>query len=427
MWKLRTKATKARRATGERGNIVIVLMVIFVLVTISAALLSRVIGNQSIVGTRQDTATAVSGADGGIADALFQLDQLQTDPGAGTKITCTNSSPSDAKCGAPGVSYIATEVNSAMWQIQAHGTINGKQGAVQELVTRASKYPFGLFGNTSLNFNGNTSNGASFFTYNPVPAASGTNPDPNGGVSVGTNGTITCTQSLGSNVTPMYYATGGIGSLSTACGPSPQGYNYVYYLPPVLKPANASGCPGLFDSGTNTWQFGSGFPGAPTSLSPGAYLCQQRISINGSLTVQGQVSLTVWLDPAFYNSSTNAITIVGNSYVNDIADYCADSATNHTACPAPPISLPDAANLQIFTNSNGSVGNDNGQGYDFGGILYAPNASLTQDGCKSQYYGSVVIGALVCNGGPHLMIKYDSALSTMYGAWQPASYTQINP
>src|SRR5205807_5153738 len=98
-----------------------------------------------------------------------------------------------------------TEVSSAQWTIKARGMINGKQGAVQELATRTSKYPFGLFGNTSLNFNGNTDKGASFYTYSPSQPAAGTNPDPNGGVSIGSNGSVSCTQSLGNNVTPLYY------------------------------------------------------------------------------------------------------------------------------------------------------------------------------------------------------------------------------
>ena len=83
-----------------------------------------------------------------------------------------------------------------------------------------------------------------------------------------------------------------------------------------------------------------------------------------------------------YNSSTNALTIIRSSYVNDMSDYCV--ANVHAAGCSPTPDLPGAENLHIYTNSNGNVGNDNGQGYDFGGILYA-TTQLTQDGCKSQY------------------------------------------
>src|SRR5690348_1613132 len=110
---LKARASKARRARGEDGNIIVALTIILVVVTISAALLSRVVGNQSIVVSRQDTAKAVSGADAGIADALFRLDQLTTDPAVGTKICVNATTPSDLNCvgatipGAPDVSYVA--------------------------------------------------------------------------------------------------------------------------------------------------------------------------------------------------------------------------------------------------------------------------------------------------------------------------------
>jgi hypothetical protein len=172
-------------------------------------------------------------------------------------------------------------------------------------------------------------------------------------------------------------------------------------------------------------RFGTGFAGAPQVLTAGTYLCQQPITISGQLNVSGSVSLYVFLDPTLYDSSTNAITIVRGSYVNDMSDYCAANS-GASGCTPPP-DLPSAVNFQLLTNSNGYVGNDNGQGYYFGGVLYAPQAQLTQDGCKSQYYGALVINTLTCNGGPHLYVSYDSELGSDYGPWTAGSYTQINP
>ncbi len=419
---LRPRARQAQPTRAERGNIIIALTIILVLVTIGTAMTYRVIQNQAVVVSRQNIAGAVSGADAGVADALFRLDQLTTDPGPGSTICVNASNPSDVHCvgtsipGAPGVSYVATEVNSGKWTIEALGTVNGKQGAVQEVATRTSQYPFALFGNTSLTFNGNAT--AGFSTYSPTQTASSTNPNTNGTVSIGSNGSITCNGGLGTNVTPVYYGTGGIGSLSTSCGGTPVSNSGTYYLPTPQAPTTYLACPTNGD-------FGSGISGAPSLLAAGTYLCTQPITISGELNVSGTVSLYVILDPAQYNSSTNAITISRGSYVNDMSDYCAANSGATGCSPTP--DLPDATAFQLFTNSNGNVGNDNGQGYDFGGILYAPQAQLTQDGCKSQYYGSIVINVLTCNGGPHLSVSYDSALSSLYGPWTAGSYTQINP
>src|SRR5206468_1356628 len=69
------------------------------------------------------------------------------------------------------VSYIATKVNDAKWTIQAVGTVNGVQGAVQETVTRQSQYKFALFGQAGLDFNGKSVNG--FGNYSPGSAVTG--------------------------------------------------------------------------------------------------------------------------------------------------------------------------------------------------------------------------------------------------------------
>jgi hypothetical protein len=407
----------------EDGNIIIAVLIIFVLVTITSALAYRVIGNQSLVLTRQNTSAGVAAADAGISDALFRLDQGTAYEGNGSEFYVKNISTcsSDTRCvgqtipGAPGVSYVARQVSSSKWVIESTGTVNGKVGAVQETVTRSQEYPFALFGNTSLTFNGNAS--AAFSTYNSSAVASSSNPNSSGNVAIGSNGTITCNGGLGSNVTAAYYGTGGIGSLSSSCG-TPESFSYVYNLPTPTAPASSLSCP---DNGN----LGSGISGAPTTLSAGTYLCTSPVTISGLLNVSGPVSLYIILDPSVYGSSTNALTITRNSYVNDMSDYCAANSNASGCSPTP--DLPNSEYLQILTNSNGTVGNDNGQGYDFGGILYAPQASLTQDGCKSQYYGSVTINTLTCNGGPHLYVSYDTQLNNLYGAWTAGDYTVISP
>ncbi|HWE66876.1 MAG TPA: hypothetical protein VG298_09550, partial [Acidimicrobiales bacterium] len=154
---------------------------------------------------------------------------------------------------------------------------------------------------------------------------------------------------------------------------------------------------------------------------PGTYACAYPITITGNLAVTGgpvQLFVNI-LDPNA--STTTDIDITAGSTVNyngsvDASGKCVLSGT-----------LPDATQLQIFTNGAGLVGDSSGKGYCFGGILYAPNASLTGNGCKSSYLGAVVINIFTCNGGPNLGFYYDNALKALFGPWTTSGYTQIPP
>jgi hypothetical protein len=169
-------------------------------------------------------------------------------------------------------------------------------------------------------------------------------------------------------------------------------------------------------------------------LPSGTYLCyNQAVTIKGNLTVSGCatpslpsacVTIDIILDSAtdasWVNAGTATLDITAGSYVN--------VNTGITTDPPPAgVALPDATQLTIATNSTGTVGDSAGQGYYFGGVLYAPDASMTGDGCKSVYYGAAVINTLTCNGGPHLSVYYDSLLTQVYGPWTTSGYTQINP
>lgn len=413
-------AVASARARGDDGSIIAALMIMVVICILGSLITTQIVGEAQNAVARQGNASAVSLADAGLADALFRIDQGTAGTGSGTAFCVA---PNDPKCiassvpAAPGVSYVATATGSTQWVVVSSATVGARTAAVQEEVTRASQYPFALFGNTSLLFNGNA--GQSFTTYDDTEPAGGgdhPNPNPNGAVALGSNGTITCTGALGPDVTVEYFGTGGVGSQGSACG-TYQSLPNRYYLAPRASPSGALACP-------NAGLLGSGIAGAPTTLVAGTYLCTTPVTISGLLDVSGQVQFYVMLDPTVYGSSTAAVTITSGSYVNDHADYCANGGTS--ACTPTP-DLPDAENLQIFSNSTGTFGNDAGSGYWLGAILYAPTASLTGDGCKSVYYGSLVINTLTCNGGPHLTVNYDSSLTSMYGPWAASGYTQVNP
>jgi hypothetical protein len=406
--------------------LVVAVSIILVVTTLGAAMALRATGGALASSSRQSSASAVSLADAGLADALYRIDQGPVGTGSGPSF-CVKAGDSNCVASsvpaAPGVSYLATQVSPTQWTVQALAVVNGNSAAVEEQVTRSSQYPFVLFGNSSLNFNGNSTQ--AFSTYSDSePASTSTgnpNPNPNGNVAIGSNGTITCNGGLGSNVGVFYYGTGGIGSTgSSSCG-AYQSEPNKYYLATPAPPANSFLCPG---TGVGGGQLGSGISGAPSVLAGGTYLCTAPVTLSGQLTVLGQVQLYVILDPNTYGNGTAALTITRGSYINDQSDYCANGGS--VGCQGQQ-DLPNSQNLQIFSNSTGTFGNDNGQGYYFGGIIYAPFASLTGDGCKSVYYGSLVINTLTCNGGPHLSVNYDANLATDYGPWTAGAYTEINP
>lgn len=412
------------RRHDERGSIILAVLIIAIICTVGSVMADRVVGDQRIVGNRQSTASAVSLADGGLADALFRLDQGTAGTGTGTYF-CVK--PSDNKCvaaavpGAPGVSYVARQTSSTEWTIQSIATTGGQTAAVQEDVTHTSMYPFAMFGESALTINGNA--GQSFSTYDSSRTYSTSsttpNPDPNGQVAIGSNGAINCGASLGANVTLEYYGAGGVGSTQdSGCGSaSYQSHSNTYYLPAPSAPTGAMACPGA-------GVMGSGVTGAPSVLATGTYLCTTPITISGLLTVTGPVELYVMLDPSLYNSSTSAITIVPGSFVNDQYDYCTSGGGTSGCSPTP--DLPNSENLELLTNATGTVGNANGGGYFFAGVMYAPSASLTLNGCKSSYYGSLVVNTLTCDGGPHLWVSYDEVLTSDYGPWATSGYTEIN-
>jgi hypothetical protein len=398
----------------DRGSIIVAMMISLVLVTLGTAVAYAVIGNMGVVLTRQNTAQGVTLADAAVSDALFRLDQGTAATGTDVPYFCVQEGNSNCVAdgpspipGADGASYIATpnnQANPTVWTIKAKGTVHGQTGAVEETVTRTDAYPFALFAKDQLIVDGNSSSDWSTYSAGDDTLNHSSNLD------IGTDGQLKCTGGgFPSNVTALYYRANGSSNTYT-CG-SPVSTQYVFSTP--TAPPGATPCPYT--------DFGSTFD--HQTLPAGTYVCSSPITISGVLTPTGPVQLYVIL-PSPLSQSTNAVDIASGSYINDQYDYCKDKSNTPVGCPA---GLPTATNFELFTNSDGTVGDANGQGYDFGGILYAPAASATEDGCKSNYYGSVVLGSFTCNGSPNYTFNYDNELNQVYGPWVTGSYAQISP
>jgi hypothetical protein len=196
------------------------------------------------------------------------------------------------------------------------------------------------------------------------------------------------------------YYTGGGGI--TGCGTNSQAIASPYRLP--LPPLPAAGtylpCP---SGGT------IGAAGITTLLQPGIYLCTATVIMDGTINipvsgVNGGV-VSIYINPGNLQINANAVV------------------NGPTTSPA---TYPVASNLRIFMYPVGDMGTVNGgSAYTFGGVVYAPEANLTENGCKSVYYGSLMINTLTCNGGPNLTLHYDARLSALMTAWSTSDYTEV--
>lgn len=424
---LRKRHMLTRGHRSDRGNIIVAVMIIVVLVTISSALLYRVVGDARLVVAQQNTSIATAAADAAVADAMFRIDQGQVGADPRTPaVFCVKAG--DANCvassitGAPGISYVARQTtidHGRKWTIDALATSGTRTGAVQQTETKNQEFPFAIFSHYLTDINGTS--GGCCDVYNSSTSTTFNNTDP---IYFGTDHSIVCSGGTGSNVYLEYYDGStpncGAGGANTTATTSS------YPFPSTNPPSQNSGCPWA-PGGT-----GNGVISAATTIGPGTngpYVCTTlTIGPNNTavnVTLSGPV--VIYLNPT---SPGTDLTIGGGSYVNDPWDAKSCTAISATC------QLPVASNLVIYDNAPYTSdttplygdGNSNGNGgYFFGGVIYGPNAGMTGDGCKSTYYGSVNLDDITCNGGPHFQVHYDEGLSTVTSSWTAGQYTVLNP
>lgn len=438
------KAAVRVRSGDERGSLVVALTVIMIVVLLSSLIFAKVIGNQEIILSRQNVYSGVTGADAALSDALFRLDQGSADTGS-TGVFCYN--PADSNCTVTvssstnpqlvGIKYVARTVPAGTdpslatdWVVQAVGNASsGFHGAVLEKLHRDSKFPFALFGKNGLKFTGN-STGGNFGTFCPASApssqcggsASNTYTACSNSVSsppcllLGSDGSITCQGTSPLGVSGIIYATGNGGG-SDSCGTS-SSQNQVYQVPDPQAPPGALPCP-------NNGLLGTGqVPPYPT-IDPGTYVCTSPVSISGQI-MDSSTTSPVKLYIMTGSSYANFLTVAANSQINTTIPF--GSLNNPSSGPPSGSTLPDPTLFQVYSNSNGNLtSNGVSNGFIYAGILYAPDAYLTNNGCKSSFLGSVTINTYTCAGSPNLTFWYDSQLKYNFGAWQVTGYQQINP
>jgi Tfp pilus assembly protein PilX len=396
------------RPRDERGNMIVVVSVIMVLLFLSIAVVARTTSGLRSTRQGQDFSAALAQADAGLSDALFRIDQLGNDPATtfcvGDNAACTVSSVP----GAPGVQYTARRVDDNTYTVYSKGLVNGQPHAIQATATRSYLYPFAIFAKTSITFNGNSGN------YDP---SDGTGPvetvDASGNVvlvpvaDVASTGQITCHGADSPAHRQAYFDGGG-----TNCDNG-------YLLSGVYDPQDPTlTCPAPVNIPTtpclpasySTCPATAGV--LPAALTPGVYYCSQSDLTGGSLSFPS----TFTVGPGLGNDGAVDIYVIPTDSTN-ITVSIADATVNQNG---------DPTKLRLYVKG-GRIDPGNGShSGDFTGILWAPSAEEVNPSCKANWRGALVLNVFTCNGGPHLSVKYDSRLQSItQSSWTVTNYTEI--
>jgi hypothetical protein len=392
----------------ERGNIVVVVAVIMVLMFLSTAVAARTISGLKSTRQGQDFSAALPQADAGFSDALFRIDQMGTAPAAAF---CVGNNPACSVAsvpGAPGVEYTARRVDNDTYTVLSKGIVNGQPHAIQATFSRSYLYPFAIFAKTSISFNGNSGNYNNGNGVGPVQTV-----DPSGNTvlvpaaDVASNGQITC-HGANSPAHQQDYFTGG----GTSCDNGyllPGSYNP---LDPALTcptPANVPTTPCLPASHNACPAVGGVLPAA---LTPGAYYCSQTDLPGGTLSFPPSFSVGAGLA----NDGVVEIFVIPTNGAN-ITVSISDATVNLNG---------DPTKLRVYL-AGGRIDPGNGShSGDFTGIIWAPSAEEVNASCKANWRGALVVNVFTCNGGPHLQVHYDTRIQSLkQSSWTVSNYTEI--
>ena len=376
----------------ERGSLIIAMGVIMILLMLSAVVLARTISSMASVRQDQDFSAALAQADAGLSDSLFRIDQFATND-----ITsfCVGA---DIKCypmtvpGAPVAQYRAIKVNSDTMTVTALGIVNRRPHAIQATVSRSPRYPFAIFGNGDVTFNGNGSG----TIQATLPDGS---LDPNRLADTASNNTVTCHSGGQEGDQQVSYKNSWNGCPTPTPGVGT-------YLP--KDPVVASSCP---SPNTNA-------PPVPCVPVTGVSACP----VNGVFATV--VTGTYYCTGDVTFASAGPITVIGSFQLFVIPTQ----GTANVGFAGTTInSGGDPRNFVVHVAGAGTVDMGNGaHNATITGVIDAPSAQITSNGCKMDLTGALVIGTFTCNGGPNLTVHYDSRLQTLTSQdWTVRNYSEI--
>jgi type II secretory pathway pseudopilin PulG len=376
----------------ERGSLIVVMGVIMILFMLSGIVMARTLASMASVRQDQDFSAALSQADAALSDAMFRIDQFATND-----ITsfCVGDA---AKCfpttvpGAPVAKYRAIKVNSDTMAVMALGTVNRRLHAIQATVSRSPRYPFAVFGTGDVTFNGNGSG----TIQATLPDGS---LDPNRFADSGSNSTVTCHSGGQEGDQQVSYKN----SWNGCPTPTPGVGTYLPKDPVVASVCpfpntNAPPVPCLPATGVSACPVGGVFAAAIT----GIYYCTGDVTFSSAAPITVIGSVQVFVIP----TSGTANVGFASTTINDGGD---------------------PRNFVVHIAGAGTIDMGNGaHNATITGVIDAPSAQITTNGCKMDLTGALVIGTFTCNGGPNLIVHYDSRLQSLTSQdWTVRNYSEI--
>ena len=426
------------RRDREAGSLAVVMSIIFVVVLLSSAMITRVLGDFDNANLETKMAQARALAQSGVADALFQIDQ----EGASPASFC-NEPNSGGACtlsgipGAPGTVYTARYSSASnSYTVLSKGTSRGVSYAVQVTIKNSPVITNAVYGGAFVTFDGNSTTDLQVTDAygNPVPGATAA-------IAVGPGGTLTCNGPTDPNATYVNYG----GSISKCTpvqnlGPiyAPQQPSQTCPAPlnpygepptpcmPALTTASPPGptqaCTAMSSQVTGTDATGYTVTG-PATLEPGIYSCRGGLTMTGTVNVDyaqspqqnnGQVQIFVF-PPV--GSTTSPNIDLSAATVNQ----CETIGSGSGICKGGLVG--DPTDLKIYAWGSG----DANLGGGFADAeLWAPGMILTMDGTSSSlnWTGSIILGGIKANGHPSFKLNFDERVGSenQQANWQISNY-----
>jgi hypothetical protein len=353
-----------RRGRDEQGSIILAMTVLMVLTGLSTLVLMRSLVVLAQVRKGQDFSAALATADAGLADALFQIDQA-TPPSI--RVTGT--------AGSGTYTYLATRIDDDTYDVQSLGTVGVSNHAIRATVRRTARFPYAIFSNQNLTFDGNGF--ANIYSYD-VPGG-----PASGKARVGSNHAIVVNSGAGAGDFQDFFSPGG--SCVNCPKPVPRAGPYDVSAP-VVPPGPTQACPA---SGV--------FTGIVDGRGGVPFVCSQDVTISGEVTVVNGPLL-------LYVTGENALDMTG-SVVNKGQR---------------------AGNVRVFKEGSGALVIGNGShAADFTGVLHAPRSDVTINGGE-QVNGSLNVNAIKINGSPNFTLAYDTSLgSIIQTPWTVTDWREV--
>jgi hypothetical protein len=361
------------RRDEEGSTLVIAMMVMMILATLSTAVLARTLSSLKAIRHGQDYDAALAAADAGLSDALYKIDQT-----APATWTATGTA------GVGRYDYKAIKRSETEYEIRSIGSVDQSKHGVRAKVTRTAKYPFVLFSNQDLTFDGNSTFNVYSYLILGGPST--------GQANVGSNGKIVVNSGKGAGDAQHYFAPSG------GCSGCPTPIEHKegpYVLEAVVEPVGSSPCPDTLGVITGV-------------VTGGTYVCRKDITFSGNVSVAANTgAFILYLLPTTGASPRDSALDISAAFINVTGK--SRNFQIHKAGSAP--LLVGAGNTSATLT--------------FNGIMYAPQTTVTINGGK-YFNGSWTVNKLVVNGGPNIKIGYDLDLETYLGVdWTVSKYAEV--